>query len=299
MGSFFGFGNYDKPGKGVRKDAPTKNRFFLFFELYFRNFWKLVWLNILYMIACIPLVTFGPATTALMKLTSDLVERKPVFIWHDFWTTFRKNFFQSLVWGVLELIMLLACVYSIIFFAINLDKANNFVTFGLVIAIVFLFVIVFTFFHSWLLSAKVELKTFAMLKNSLILSAMSLKSNIVILLFLVVFGFLFYLLFPVGLVFLPFFPMATLGFLISYLYFPYVYMYIIKPYYEQSGDEDPYAPKEEEEYEYEYVYEDENGNVIEVAKDEKPETAIFSDAPELEDKSQIGDKKSTQKKSIR
>ena len=34
-----------KEGPGVSKDAPEKKRFFLFFELYFRKFWKMIELN--------------------------------------------------------------------------------------------------------------------------------------------------------------------------------------------------------------------------------------------------------------
>ncbi len=296
MANFFGFGNFDKPGKGVRKDEPLKNRFFLFFELYFRRFWKLLWLNVIYTIACIPIVTFGPATAAMLKLTSDMVERKPVFIWHDFWKEFKKNFKNMFVLGIVELLALVSCIYGVIFFTINLSVGGWFIYFGFFIAIILLLVLIFTFFHTWLLAAKVELKPFALLKNALILSAMSLKVNLIIFAFLVLFGFIFYFVFPLSLVILPIFPMSTLGFMIAYLYFPYVYMHIIKPYYDQTGEEDPYAPKEPEEDEYEYVYEDENGNVIE-GSGEKTEQAIFADAPELETQKQTSGKK-TKNKSI-
>lgn len=291
MGGFLGFGNYDKPGKGVRKDAPEKNRFFLFFELYFRNIWKLIGINLLYMIACIPIVTFGPATTAMMKLTSDLVERKPIFIWHDFWSTFRKNFSSSLVWGILEVLLFGSIGYAFVFFIINLGKQNYFVYFGLLISAVLLVVLTFAFFHTWLLSAKVELKTFAMLKNGMILSAISFKANLILFVVLALLLFAAYILSPFSLILLPFFPMSTLGFLISYLYFPYVYMYIIKPYYQQSGEDDPYAPPEDED-EYEYVYEDEDGNVIELPTEKSREESIFSDAPDLEVKTQVSEKAS-------
>jgi len=52
MGVFFR--SYHKPGKGVDESAPPKRRFFLFFELYFRKFGKLINLNLLYFIVGIP-----------------------------------------------------------------------------------------------------------------------------------------------------------------------------------------------------------------------------------------------------
>lgn len=51
----FGF-NYSKPGPGVDKDAPKKKGIFLFFELFFRKFWKLIHANMLYFICSIPML---------------------------------------------------------------------------------------------------------------------------------------------------------------------------------------------------------------------------------------------------
>ncbi len=54
MSGFLGFGNYMKEGKGVDKDAPEKRGLFAFFELFIRKFWKLIRLNMLYLISNIP-----------------------------------------------------------------------------------------------------------------------------------------------------------------------------------------------------------------------------------------------------
>ena len=60
--------NYSKPGPGVDKDGPQKKRFFYFFELFGRKFWKLIELNLLYLVCCIPIVTIGPATCGLVYI---------------------------------------------------------------------------------------------------------------------------------------------------------------------------------------------------------------------------------------
>ena len=54
MAGFFGIGDFTKEGKGVDKNAPKKRGLFAFFELFFRKFWKLVKLNLLYLIVNIP-----------------------------------------------------------------------------------------------------------------------------------------------------------------------------------------------------------------------------------------------------
>ncbi len=56
-----GFFNYDKPGKGISKDAPRKKGIFLYFELLGRKFSKLMCVNMLYFLFSIPvmLLYFG------------------------------------------------------------------------------------------------------------------------------------------------------------------------------------------------------------------------------------------------
>jgi len=54
MAGFFGIGDFTKEGKGVDKNAPKKRGVFAFFELFFRKFWKLMKLNLLYLIVNIP-----------------------------------------------------------------------------------------------------------------------------------------------------------------------------------------------------------------------------------------------------
>jgi len=46
--------DYNKPGTGVDENAPQKRRFFMFFELFFRKFGKLMQLNLLYLVTAIP-----------------------------------------------------------------------------------------------------------------------------------------------------------------------------------------------------------------------------------------------------
>lgn len=46
--------NYAKEGPGIDKNAPQKKRFFLFWDIYFRKFWKLIQLNLVYFLFYIP-----------------------------------------------------------------------------------------------------------------------------------------------------------------------------------------------------------------------------------------------------
>lgn len=52
----FSYKSYYKPGKGVDKDAPEKNAFFRFFEIYGRKFWRFIQVNLIYLVILLPIL---------------------------------------------------------------------------------------------------------------------------------------------------------------------------------------------------------------------------------------------------
>ena len=61
------FGNYNTPGRGVLKAPQEKKGIFKFFEVYGRHMWKLMELNLLYFVFCIPMTLM----VILMLMTSN------------------------------------------------------------------------------------------------------------------------------------------------------------------------------------------------------------------------------------
>ena len=55
---FLGFGNYNKPGKGVSKDEPEKKGFFLYWDIVFHKFTKILGANTLYTLTSIIWLAF-------------------------------------------------------------------------------------------------------------------------------------------------------------------------------------------------------------------------------------------------
>lgn len=69
-----------KEGKGVDKNAPEKNRFFLFFELFFGHLSQLISVNFVYFLTMIPLflgltmsLHFSLETTPYITFTGDII----------------------------------------------------------------------------------------------------------------------------------------------------------------------------------------------------------------------------------
>lgn len=54
--ALFSYKRYYKPGKGVEKDAPEKNAFFKFFELFGRKFWRFIEVNLIFLIILLPML---------------------------------------------------------------------------------------------------------------------------------------------------------------------------------------------------------------------------------------------------
>ncbi len=98
------FNGYQKEGRGVDKNEKTP-RFILFFKIYFRKFWNLLLLNVLYVLFCIPIVTIGPATAGFTKILRNYAREEHAFLWGDFIETFKKNFKQAFLFSLIELLV--------------------------------------------------------------------------------------------------------------------------------------------------------------------------------------------------
>lgn len=65
-----------------------------------------MFLSLLWLLACIPLVTIGASTTALYYCAVKVIREEEGGLWKSFWHSFRINFKQS---TILSLPILLAC----------------------------------------------------------------------------------------------------------------------------------------------------------------------------------------------
>ncbi len=68
----------------------------------------LMWLNILAMLCCIPIVTIGASFTALHYVALKIVRDEEGYITRGFFKSFRQNFFQSTVLWVILLMVFAA-----------------------------------------------------------------------------------------------------------------------------------------------------------------------------------------------
>lgn len=262
---FFG-GGFSKPGPGVDKDEPQKKRFFLFFDIYFRKFWKLCQLNLMYVLFWIPAMLalslwivggknllsiiivlastllLGPATAGATLVLRNFAREEHAFVWSDFKDGAVKNIKQSAVfcfgstaaWGLL---ILAAQFYS------NLTRESMvaFLPFGLVLA--GFIILLFMSFYMYTMIVTFDMPLIQMLKNALIFAVVGLLGNIVSLITVGVIALALFLFFPITVLFIPTFALTTMLFIIVFNAYPKIKQYMIDPYLEKA------EPTEEDEAE--------------------------------------------------
>lgn len=65
----------------------------------------LIWLNIIFVIVSLPIVTIGASVTAMMSVTMKMARDKEGYMWQGFWKSFKQNFKQStIIWIIMLLI---------------------------------------------------------------------------------------------------------------------------------------------------------------------------------------------------
>jgi len=116
MAGFFGLFNYEKEGPGVYKDAPKKKTFIVFFETFFRNFWKFMTVNLVYALLCLPIFTNGLANVGITNVARSTARDKHSFGLSDFFETIKKNWKQALIAGSINAIATAIFIFDIFFF---------------------------------------------------------------------------------------------------------------------------------------------------------------------------------------
>lgn len=139
-----------------------------------------VWLNILWILCCIPIITIGPATTALFYCCQHIVNDTDGNITKQFFHSFKTNFKQSTTIGIIMTV--LGIILSLDGYILNkLSTDSTFWTinsaFFIIVCIIYFMVIMYLF----PLLAHFKNTTKNMIKNSFILSIRYLLCTILML----------------------------------------------------------------------------------------------------------------------
>lgn len=254
----FGLYNYRKTGSGVQKGGPKKKAFFLFWEIFGEKFWKFFQINLIYVLFCIPVVTFGPATAAMTQLMRKFVIGEPIFIFHEFFEAFKKNFKQAVIIGIIDIGLIFIFVYNLNFYSMALMNTSELQTkIILALSVAMGFFVIMMHFYIYPQIVALNLKLPQIIKNSFILMVVGFKRSFAAFFAWFAVIVLMMLGFPYTMLLLPLIPFAWLNFIATFCAYPVIQKYIIDPFYESKGEKNPeYSRYETEE---EAVFEDRGG----------------------------------------
>ena len=232
------FSNYNNAGPGIPKAPQEKVGIFKFLEVYGRRMWVLMGLNLIYLLACIPIVTFGPATAAMTKVARNYSQERHAFIWHDFWEAFKKNFKQGLIMGLIDIVFLAAFFVAIPSYSLWAEQ-NKIMYIPFLLCLMCVIVFFMMHFYIYLMIVSTTLSLRQILKNSFFLTSLGLKQSLVTLLVWIIVGLLMLYLLPLSFFLMIFWTMSFLCFVTCFNCYPVIRKYVIQPYYDKLGEENP------------------------------------------------------------
>ncbi|MBE6749713.1 MAG: DUF624 domain-containing protein [Ruminococcaceae bacterium] len=246
MAGIFGLFDYTKEGPGVSKNAPKKHTFFNFFEVFFRNFWKFISINLLHSIISLPILTNGIAAVGITNITRNTAREKHTFGISDFIDTIKKNWKQALAVGIINVLIYAVLIFDLFFFyPINTTFAT--VAIGIVLAMLLVFTLMN--YYIWTLMITFNYTIKQIYKNSFKFVFLnfwkSLLCFVAIILVYAVYAiipilfvkFADFIIAVEIIIYLATFPCFKY-LLVQFCTFPAIKKFIIDPYYEQNPDLD-------------------------------------------------------------
>lgn len=292
--------DFESRGAGISKSAPRKKGIRLFFEIFFRKFWKLIEVNMLYFIFLIPIfmilaslafikntvlscvcaglslilfvVCIGPATAGMTKVMRKFILEKHSFIVSDFFKGFRANFKKAALVGFVDCLIILSVYASFIVYPILArQEGSNLIYIPMVITLSLAIVVAMMNYYIFLMMTATNLSFMNLIKNSFALAFVALKQNIITFLITAVTAVgmfrLYYYMRPLFLMLIPFMPMSFLWFVTCFNSYPVIQKFVINPYYTSIGEVNPELTDEVPETEQ--VFEDMGGKETPIEKRRK------------------------------
>ncbi len=135
----------------------------------------LMWLNILTMLCCVPIITVGPALTALHYTTLRIVRNEEGYITKDFFKSFKENFKQAtLIW-----LLLLAIILVLIGdFYIMRNSGLEFSSIMQMLLMVVVIIVAFTSMFIFPVLAKFENTILRTIKNAFFIGTLQFPKTI-------------------------------------------------------------------------------------------------------------------------
>lgn len=132
-------------------------------------------LNVLFLITCLPIVTIGPALSALYTVTLKEARKEQGYIFSTYLKAFKKNFPQSVAAFLIQLVLALIFVFNAIFWGEQNTVPGNICMFLMTLLLV---VLAFSFLYTFPLLARFQNSLKQTLKNSVAIAVTNPRTTL-------------------------------------------------------------------------------------------------------------------------
>jgi uncharacterized membrane protein YesL len=266
------FNNYEKPGPGVRKDAPKQKAVPRFFSVFKRHFFDLCKVNLLFCIPVaivtalvillnriypylavdfIPIIFLFPFLAGLTFVTRNYAREEHTFILSDFKDAVKNNWSAFLLDGILcYVVTIMICIAVPFYWKSGGNNILSAVASGLCIAIGLFFI--YSQYYVPVMIVTFNLKLSQILRNSFIFAILGFGRNFLVTLLLAIVAFLCYLTFLTPSILTIIMPLFTIflmfsycSFLINFAAYPLVDKYMVQPYKAEQKKKNQLQEKED------------------------------------------------------
>lgn len=135
----------------------------------------LMWLNILTLLCCIPIITVGPALTALHYMALKIARNEECYITKDYFKSFKLNLRQGIFIWLIELVVMTLLIGD--FLIINYSAINFGQPMKIILAVVAV-VVLFTFTFVYPVLAKFDNTVMRTIKNAFFIGILQFPKTI-------------------------------------------------------------------------------------------------------------------------
>ena len=149
----------------------------------------------------IPIITIGPATTALYYTVNKSIRHNRGYAWKEFWSAFRSNFKQSTIVWLLNLLLIIIGLMDVYILKVLGDSIplSDIIK---VLMVAFMLFLVMWMFYVYPYIARFTIKTKPLIKNCAIIAMLNFHWTLLLLVLFVVCGIAF-LFVPIFSLFVP------------------------------------------------------------------------------------------------
>ena len=219
-----------KEGPGVEKDAAQSPVIVRFCRVFGTRFWQMIVLNALYVFACLPIVTIGPATAGLTYVLRNFSQGKPVEPFNDFFGKCKEHFKQGLIVFIINAVFIFAAWFAFDMWSSGaIQVSPAFIVIALVVILFVAVVWFFANFYIYPLMVSFDLPLRKLIRNSIILGGYTLGRNILMTLVYAVSVIVCFILFPLSIILILFFVFSFCTLVNQFCTYPILVKYVAKP----------------------------------------------------------------------